>query len=448
MSGLGFVNKDNMALLTDLYELTMAQVYFEENHNKTAVFDFFVRPTKKRPFFIFAGLEGLIEYLLEVRFTQENLDFLKTTDLFSDDFLHYLSKFRFTGNMYAFDEGEFFFANEPVVIIEAPIIQAQIVETFLINSLQLPILVATKALRCYKVANGKPLVEFGLRRAHSADAGMRASRASYIGGFAGSSNVLAGKEFGIPVVGTMAHSFILSFEDEERAFEAFAKVYPENSIFLVDTYNPIKGTEKAVKVAKKLSLKNFKGVRIDSGDLYTLSLKIRKLLDENGFKDAKIIASGGINEYKIKELEEKGAKIDGYGVGTELVVSADVPYLDCAYKLVEYNKKPVMKFSSKKLTLPAKKQVYRQYNNNFFNEDIIGLYDENIKGEKLLNLYIKEGRLIKKLPPLKEIREKTVSSLKKLPPSITDINKVEPYIPKVSDRLKATINQLKADNPL
>ncbi len=437
----GFVNNNNMSILVDLYELTMAQVYFNEKHNKTAVFDFFVRPTKKRPYFIFAGLEQLVYYLQNIKFTQEDLDFLKSTNLFNDEFLHYLSNFKFTGNLYSFEEGEFFFANEPVVVIEAPIIEAQIIETFLINTLQIQILVATKALRCYSVAEEKLLVDFGLRRAHGTDAGLKSARASYIGGFYGTSNVLAGKLFNIPIVGTMAHSFILSFEEEEKAFEAFAKNYPENTILLIDTFNTIEGAKKAIETAKKLGIK-LKGVRIDSGDLVKLSKEVRKILDENGFKDSIIIASGGIDEYKIKDLEESNAPINGYGVGTKLVVSADVPYLDCAYKLVQYDDRPVMKLSSKKTYLPSKKQVFRNFENGYFQEDTIGLSNEDL-GKPMLKEIIKDGNLLYKLPDIKEIREKSINSLKVLPESIKDIENEQPYIPEVSQNLKEVVQRVK-----
>ncbi|RUM47384.1 MAG: nicotinate phosphoribosyltransferase, partial [Hydrogenothermus sp.] len=357
------------------------------------------------------------------------------------DFLHYLSKFKFTGNLYAFEEGEFFFANEPVVVIEAPLIEAQIIETFLINTLQIQILVATKASRCFIASNSKVLIDFGLRRAYGTDAGLKSARASYIGGFSGTSNVLAGKIFNIPIVGTMAHSFILSFENEEKAFEAFAKNYPENSVLLIDTFNTIEGAKKAVETAKKLGIK-LKGVRIDSGDLLELSREVRKILDENGFKDSIIIASGGIDEYKIEYLEENNAPINGYGVGTKLVVSADVPYLDCAYKLVQYDDRPVMKLSSKKVYLPSKKQVFRNFENGYFKKDIIGLFDESLE-KPMLKQIIKDGNLVYNLPDIKEIREKTINSLKSLPKNLKDIQNEEPYIPQISKNLKEVVQKVK-----
>ncbi|MEZ0323648.1 MAG: nicotinate phosphoribosyltransferase [Hydrogenothermaceae bacterium] len=434
-----FVNRYNMSLLTDLYELTMAQVYFEKNINGNAVFNFFIRPTKNRNYFLNAGVELLIDYLLNIKFTEDDIDFLHKTGKFKDDFLDYLRYFRFSGNLYAVDEGEIVFANEPIIQVEAPIIEAQIVETFLINVMQISILVATKALRCYSVAKNTMLIDFGLRRAHGTDAGMIAARSSYIAGFSGTSNVLAGKVYDIPIYGTMAHSFIMAHDSEEEAFENFASVYPENTIFLVDTYDTINGVKNAVKVAKKLGIR-IKGVRLDSGDILHLSKEVRKILDENGFKDAIIFVSGGINEYKIKELMDKNAPINGFGVGTELVTSADLPYLDCAYKLVEYDGKPAMKLSRKKMTVPYKKQFYRIYRQGKIYKDIITHFDETVEdGIKMLNLYIENGRLVKKLPTLKEIRELTLINFEKLPQTFKSINQSMTLTPDLSNRLlKAT----------
>ncbi|WP_457627085.1 nicotinate phosphoribosyltransferase [Persephonella sp.] len=439
----GFVTKDNMSLLTDLYELTMAQVYFKKGMNKNAIFDFYIRPAKNRSYFINAGLEQLVYYLLNIKFTKDDIQYLRSTGLFEEDFLSYLKNFRFTGNLYAVEEGEVIFPNEPVVQVEAPIIEAQIIETFVINTLQHPILVATKAMRAYSVARGTVLVDFGLRRAHGTDAGMKAARASYIGGFAGTSNVLAGKEYGIPVFGTMAHSFILAHRDEVEAFKDFTSVYPENSVLLVDTYDTIQGVYNAVKAIRELGLKHFKGIRIDSGDILTLSKKAREILDREGFKDAIIIVSGGINEYKIKQLLDAGAPVDGWGVGTELVVSADLPYLDCAYKLVEYDGRPVMKFSTKKKTLPYKKQIYRIEKNGILGKDIITVYNEEVKGGiPLLKQVIKNGELVTELPSLGQIRQKAINSFQKLPDELKSIEKTIQFLPEVSPEIVRTMEEL------
>ncbi|MCX7737938.1 MAG: nicotinate phosphoribosyltransferase [Hydrogenothermaceae bacterium] len=439
-----FVNSSNMALLTDLYELTMAQVYFEKGLNGAAVFNFFIRPNKNRNYFLNAGLELLIDYLLNIRFSKEDIDFLQSTEKFSTEFLDYLRNFRFSGNLYGVEEGEIVFANEPIIQVEAPIIEAQIIETFLINTVQISILIATKALRCYSVAKGSMLVDFGLRRAHGTDAGMIAARSSYIGGFSGTSNVLAGKNFGIPIYGTMAHSFIMAHNSEEEAFENFASVYPENTIFLVDTYDTINGVKNAIRVAKKIGTR-IKGIRIDSGDLYILSKEARRILDENGFRDAIIFVSGGINEFKIKDLMEKNAPINGFGVGTELDTSSDVPYLDCAYKLVEYDGRPTIKLSRKKVTVPYKKQIYRLYRNSKIHKDVITYFDEKVEnGVALLKLYIENGELVRRLPSLKEIRELSLFNFERIPETFKSLNQHMTLSPEISQGLVKTTEELKS----
>ncbi len=439
-----FINYKNTSLFTDLYELTMAQVYFEKGIGKTAVFNFFIRPTNKRNYFLFSGLEFLIDYLLNLRFTKEDIEFLRSTGKFKEDFLKYLENFRFTGNLYSVDEGQIVFADEPIVQVEAPILQAQIIETFLVNTLQISILVGTKALRCYSVAKDKMLIEFGMRRAHGVDAGIIAARSSYIGGFAGTSNVVAGKMFGIPIYGTMAHSFVMAHEKEEEAFWNFASVYPENTIFLIDTYDTVEGVKNAIKVAKKKGVK-IKGVRIDSGDLLTLSRKVREILDANGFRDSIIFASGGINEYKIKELVENNAPIDGFGVGTELVTSADLPYLDCAYKLVEYDGKPKMKLGYKKITMPYKKQLFRIFKNGKILKDVISHFDDVVEnGVKMLKLYIKDGELIENTPSLQEIRQKALTNFKTLPDIFKSLTQHKTLSPEISQRLSKSTEELES----
>ena len=436
--------KENISLLTDLYELTMAQVYFSNKENKRAVFYFYIRPNKKRNFYIFAGLKEVIDYILNMKFSDEDINYLKSLGKFSNEFLEYLKNFKFSGNLYSVKEGSIIFPNEPIVQIEAPLIEAQIIETFLINTLQLPTLVATKSARCRVVAPDKTLVDFSLRRTQGIDAGLKVAYSSFIGGFDGTSNLLAGKLFGINVFGTMAHSFILAYEDEQKAFEEFAKIYPENAVFLVDTYNTIEGVKRAINVAKKLKLKNFKGIRLDSGDLISLSIESRKLLDRAGFQKAKIIASGGLNEYEIKRLIENGAKIDGFGVGTELGVSADLPYLDCAYKLAEYDGKPRVKFSKKKITHPFKKQIYRVIENGKLKKDIVVKYDEDIKeGFPIVEKYIENGEIVKDMPDLNKIREFTLEQLKLLPENLKDIENYHHFPVVFSDTILKTIEELR-----
>ncbi len=431
----GFVDENNMALLTDLYELTMAQVYFDEGMNGPATFDFFARKLRRRSYLVSAGLEPLLYYLEHLHFTPKDIDFLKRTGKFGDDFLGYLEGFRFSGDLYAVDEGEFLFENEPFIRLEAPLIEAQIVETFLINTMQISILVATKAMRCHSVAKGSRLVDFGLRRAHGTDAGMKAARSAFIGGFTGTSNLLAAEAFSIPVFGTMAHSFILAHDSETDAFERFARRYPQNCILLVDTFDTIRGVERAVESMKKLGMASFKGIRLDSGDIETLSKEARRILDRAGFEEAMIFVSGGLNEYRIKELLESGAPIDGWGVGTELVVSADMPYLDCAYKLVEYDGRPKMKLSPHKMTLPGRKQLFRRYRGGVIEEDIIALHDEEIDGTPLLKPYISQGKIVSRLPSLNEIRQKAIENFHRLPERVRDLGSESPIHPKPSPKL-------------
>ena len=436
-------DREKISMLTDLYELTMANIYFKTGENKNAVFTFYIRPTEKRNFFIFAGLYELIKNILNMKFSKEDIEYLKSLNKFSEEFLTYLKNFKFTGNLYAVEEGSIIFPNEPVVQIEAPLIEAQILETFLINTLQLPILVATKSARCYLVSEGKILVDFSLRRTQGFDAGLKVAYSSYIAGFKGTSNLLAGEIYKIPVFGTMAHSFVLAYQNEEKAFEEFAKFYPNDTVFLVDTFDTIEGVKKAIKVIKKLGLKNLKGIRIDSGDLVSLSKKARKILDNNGFKDGIIFASGGLNEYKIDKLLKDGAKIDGFGVGTELGVSADLPYLDCVYKLAEYDGKPIAKFSKNKTTFPYKKQIYRTFKDGKIYKDIVSRYEKHLEGVPLVNVYIQNGELVKDIPTIDSIREFTINQLKLLPDNLKDIYTYHKFLPEFTPDILNTIEDLK-----
>jgi len=403
------IQEKNRALVTDLYELTMAACYFDNDMFEEATFSLFVRnyPPARR-YFVAAGLEDVLQYLVELRFEQEDLDYLESTELFKPTFLSYLEKFRFSGDVDALPEGRLFFAQEPILEVTAPIIEAQIVETFIINAVNLQAMIATKASRCVQVAGTRKLVDFSLRRTQGVDAGLKVARASFIGGFAGTSNVLAGKTYGLPVFGTMAHSFISSFEQEIDAFRAFAETFPQNTVLLVDTYETVAGTKKAVKVGKEMAKKGYrlKGVRLDSGDIADLSKEVRLILKESGLQDAIIFASGAFDEHKIQEVIERGAEIDSFGVGTKMGVSADAPYLDMAYKLVSYGGQPVLKLSPKKLSLPLAKQVFRLLTEQEkMEKDIIGLRDDRIQaGEPLLGKVMSHGRIIASLPALEEIK--------------------------------------------
>ncbi|WP_461828739.1 nicotinate phosphoribosyltransferase [Aquifex sp.] len=416
----------NLGLCTDLYELTMAQSYLYEGKTGTAVFSLFVRKLpESRNFLVSAGLETLIKRLESFRFSDQELKYLKSLGKFKDDFLDYLREFEFKGNLYAIPEGRIYFQNEPIVQIEASLPEAQVLETLVINTIQFESLIATKAARSYIVAKGKRLVDFGFRRAHGLEAGILAARASYIAGFDGTSNVEAGRQFGIPVVGTMAHSYVMIFEEEEEAFRAFARLYPDNTIFLIDTYDTVEAAKKVVKLAKEGV--PVVGVRIDSGDIVKLSKEVRKILDEAGLKDVKIIVSGGVDEYKIKKWLEEGAPVDAFGVGTKFITSADAPYLDIAYKLVEYEGKPKYKLSPGKKTFPYNRQVYRYYENGKLSHDEVVRYEKQKEGEKLVEKVVEKGRLLKSLPSLQEIREVFMEELRKLPEELKDIEKRAEY---------------------
>lgn len=410
-----------LGLCTDLYELTMAQSYLYEGKTGKAVFSLFIRKLpENRNFLISAGLETLVKRIESFKFGDKEIKYLKSLGIFKDDFLDYLKEFEFKGNIYAIPEGRIVFQNEPIIQVEASIPQAQLLETLVINTIQFETMIASKAIRSYLVAKGKKLVDFGFRRAHGLEAGIYAARASYIAGFDGSSNVEAGRRFGIPIVGTMAHSYVMIFEEEEEAFKAFARLYPLNAIFLIDTYDTLEGLRKVIKLAKEGI--PVIGVRIDSGDVVFLTKEVRRMLNENGLDNVKIIVSGGVDEYKIKSWLEANAPIDGFGVGTKFITSADAPYFDIAYKLVEYEEKPKYKLSPEKKTFPYKRQVYRYYESGKM------FYDESVKwgiereGEKLVEKVIEGGRLIKELPDLKHIRETVMEELSRLPEKLKSID--------------------------
>src|SRR3972149_973757 len=328
---------ENMSMFTDLYELTMCASYFDNDKFEPATFDLFVRRLpENRGYLLFAGLEQVLQFLESVKVTDAHLAYLAKQG-FNRQFLNYLRNFKFTGDVWAVPEGTVAFPCEPLIRVTAPIIEAQLVETFLLNTVNLQTMIATKASRVIHAAKGKAIIEFGLRREHGIDAGMKVARSSYIAGCQGTSNVLAGLSYGIPVFGTMAHSFVMSFEKEIDAFRAFAKTFPNNSTLLIDTYDDITGAEKAAQVAKELERKGCKlgGVRLDSGDLAETSKKVRALLDKKGLQQVSIFASGDLDEYKIADLLSKDAKIDAFGVGTKMGTSAEYPFTDVIYKLSE-----------------------------------------------------------------------------------------------------------------
>lgn len=439
-----------MSMLTDLYELTMCASYFDNKRNGLATFDLFIRKLPpNRSYFVFAGLEQVLLFLKNIKFNQEQVSYLRKHG-FKEDFLNYLMSFKFSGEVWSVPEGTIVFPNETLIRVTAPIIEAQLIESFLLNTVNVQIMIATKASRVINAAQGRPVIEFGLRRTHGTDAGMKAARCSYIAGCNGTSNVLGGMKYGIPIFGTMAHSFVMFFDKEIEAFRAFAKTFPKTSTFLIDTFDDIKGAEKAAIVAKELERKGCKlsSVRIDSGNLVEISKKIRALLDEKGLNHIKIFASGDLDEYKVEELLSKGAKIDAFGVGTRMSTSEDRPHVDVIYKLCEkMNKRgkfmPTMKLSKGKITLPGRKQVYRVKNSTGnFVKDIIALGNEKVGGEPLLVKVMEKGETVYDLPTLEAIRGKALENLSKLPRKYTRLKSAPRYPVELSPRLKKMINEL------
>jgi nicotinate phosphoribosyltransferase len=444
------VRPEELSLLTDLYELTMAQSYFQKGMFSPATFSLFVRKyPPNRAYFVSAGLEDVLHYLEDFRITQDSIDYLRSTGIFSRDFLDFLATLRFTGEVWAIPEGRLFFCDEPVLEVTAPIIEAQVVETFIINQINLQSLIATKAARCVWAARGRRVVDFSLRRTQGIDAGMKVARASYIAGCQATSNVLAGKAYGIPVAGTMAHSYVSSFEHEVDAFRAFAESFPERSIFLIDTYDTIAGAQKAVAVAKEMEARGHRllGVRLDSGDLVHLSREVRRILDEAGLEYVQIVASGGLDEYEVEELLAAGAPIDSFGIGTKMGVSGDAPWLDMAYKLVRYEDRPVLKLSTGKVSLPDQKQVFRLLDQDgMFLRDVVGLRDERLEGaEPLLEKVMEKGRLLGPLPGLERARARFQEDFRRLPERFKALLDPPTYEVTLSPRLKALYEEVQQE---
>lgn len=406
-------------LLTDLYQLTMLQAYFEQGMTDTAVFEFFVRRLPpNRAFLVAAGLEQALGFLEDLRFTGEELDWVRHSGRFSQEFPDELAELRFTGEVHAMPEGTVFFANEPILRVVAPLPEAQLVESRLINILNHQTLVATKAARCRLVAPGKLLVDFGMRRAHGAEAALFAARASYLGGFDGTSNVLGAALYGMPPYGTMAHSFVQAHDVEEMAFEHFGAAQPDNVTLLIDTYDTEAAATKVVQLAPKLKARGIavRAVRLDSGDLAAHAKKVRAILDTGGLKDVRIFSSGSLDEYTLADLLGRGAPIDGFGVGTHLDTSADAPYLDCAYKLMEYAGQPRRKRSEGKATWPGRKQVYRHYDEHgAMTGDILTVEGDTQTGEALLRPVMRAGKRLAPSESLADLRARCAAELKRLP---------------------------------
>jgi nicotinate phosphoribosyltransferase len=427
------------ALLTDLYQLNMMQAYLDRGETKTAVFEFFVRKLPQhRGFLIAAGLEQVLEFLANLHFAPDELDWLARTGRFGRDLIDYLAGLRFTGDIHAMPEGTVLFADEPILRVTAPLPEAQLVETRVINLLQFQSMIAAKAARMVLAAPGKRLVDFGLRRAHGAEAGLLAARASYIAGFAGTATVLAEKRFGIPIFGTMAHSYVQVHDDEAEAFENFARARPKNLTLLIDTYDTEAGARKVVALAPRLKAAGISvgGVRLDSGDLIALSKKVRHILDAGGLGDVTIFASGGIDENGIVNMIRSGAPIDGFGIGSSLTTSYDAPGLDCVYKLQEYAGVPRRKRSAGKATWPGRKQVWRRFQSDGrMAGDVLSVEGDDQAGEPLIGLVMQNGQRLEAPPTLARIRARAARDLERLPEPLRRLEPDASYPVKVSEAL-------------
>ncbi|MEE9212535.1 MAG: nicotinate phosphoribosyltransferase [Phycisphaeraceae bacterium] len=428
------------ALFTDLYELTMVQAYDAQAMCLPAVFELSFRKLPEcRNYLVACGLQDVLTYLEQAHFSDDDLAYLRRQGGFRDTFLNRLSSFRFTGDVFAVPEGTMVFENEPVLQVIAPLPEAQLIETFVINQVHFQSLVATKAARVVTAAAGRTVVDFGARRAHGTDAAMKVARASYIAGAAGTSNVLAGKTYDIPIFGTMAHSYIQAHDDELAAFAAFAGMYPQTTL-LVDTYDTIEGVRKVVELSRRLGDRfRVRAVRLDSGDLLELSRKARAILDEAGLNQVRVFASGGLDEYQIADLVQRGAAIDGFGVGTKLAVSSDAPDVDVAYKLVEYAGQPRLKLSSEKIIIPGRKQVFRVIEDGRLLRDVIGRHDEKLDGRPLLKQVMHNGRrLPAERASLDQSRKHARRELEQLPPPLLKLERAEQGYPvQLSAALKA-----------
>lgn len=434
------------SLLTDLYQLKMAEAYLTQDVVETAVFEFFVRRLPpSRGFLVAAGLEQALAFLETLSFSKEDIDWLASTGMFGAAFLEQLAAFRFTGDVHAMPEGTVFFPNEPILRVTAPLPQAQLVETRLINILHLQSLIASKAARHVLLAQGRQLVDFGLRRAHGAEAGLMAARASYLAGYDGTATVLAGKCFGVPLFGTMAHSFIQAFDDERKAFEAFAESHPDDLVLLLDTYDTEAAARKLVALAPGLGARgvSVKAVRLDSGDLVALSKSVRAILDAGGLKDVRILVSGGLDDADIRAIIKAGAPVDGFGIGTSLTTSSDAPALDCAYKLEEYAGVARRKRSRGKETYPGRKQVWRRFGpDGGMCGDVISLEDDTHEGEPLLRSVMRQGRRLAPTPSLAESRARAKENLSKLPVALQRLYAAATYCVDIGAALRALVSEV------
>ena len=439
-----------LGLFADLYELTMAQAFYEHRMFAPATFSLFVRNLPQdRGYLVSAGLEDVLDFLAHFRFDEGGLSYLDSTGIFSREFLGYLEDLRFTGEVRAIPEGRFFFAHEPVLEVTAPIIEAQIVETFVINQVNLQTMLATKAARCAWAAEGRSLSDFSARRTQGTDAAMKMARCAYIAGFESTSNVMAARKYGIPPVGTMAHSFITTFPTETDAFRAYAESFPDRCVLLLDTYDTVQGAHNAVRVAKELESRGhrLRAVRLDSGDYADLGRKVRAILDEAGLQYVSILASGGLDEFAVQQLIDNGSPIDIFGIGTKVGVAADAPWSDMAYKLVCYDGRPVMKLSADKVSYPGAKQVFRIENpEGMLHHDVIGLQDEEVRGaEPMLEQVMSAGRAVGPTPSLDDMRLRLRRDLERLDDRSKKLTAPTAYPVEFSRRLTTLSAQVRHD---
>lgn len=432
-----------LALLTDQYELTMAAAYFASGHNPRATFDLYVRHLPDhRNFLVAAGLEQALEYLESVRFSEDDLDYLRGQGIFDEDFLTELAALSFTGDVWAIPEGELVFPHEPLMRVTAPLMEAQIVETYLINCVGHPTLVASKAARVMLACGDKPFVDFSARRDHGPDAAMAAARASFIGGAVATSNVLAGKRYGIPISGTMAHSFVMAFGDEREAFRTFARTFPSNAVLLIDTYDTIEGARIAVEVADGLAPEgiSIRAVRIDSGDLGPLTKEVRRIFDGAGHPEIEIFLSGDLDEYRIEEILDQDAPADGFGVGTQMGTSADSPAIGMVYKLVADEVGAKTKRSPGKGTLGGIKQVYRFERDGVYDHDLIALADDPAPpgARPILEQVMEGGKRLDGAPDLDETQVRCRDALSALPEALRDLHRDADYPVEVAPSVKGS----------
>ena len=432
------------ALFTDLYELTMAAAFFRRRMRETATFSLFARRLPpSRAFMVAAGLEDALDYATGLHFTPDAIEYLDSLRRFEPGFLAYLAGLRFTGEIRALPEGSAAFPDEPILEVTAPVIEAQLLESALLNAVHLQSVLASKAARVVLAARGRDLAEFGLRRSHGTDAALKAARCAWLAGFGSTSNVLAGRTYGIPVSGTMAHSFVTAFGDELEAFRAYAGAFPDTAVLLIDSYDTIEGARKAAAVARELAAGGhaLAAVRLDSGDLLHLSREVRRVLDAAGFPGVRIVASGGLDEHDIERLLAAGAPVDSFGVGTRLNVSADAPALDLVYKLVRYGERDVLKLSEGKETWVGAKALYRSVGGDGrMTGDVLALDDEpppREAGASLLEVVVRGGELLRPHPPVADVRRHCMGQLAMLPDGLRRLREHDEYPVRPSEALRA-----------